>query len=390
MTSGLMYNVGSVTQRSMPFWPLLTCLGDMFGQPVLKPRTPIDVARLLREAGKSGLIELTGAHDDDLVPWDPANPEDDLNEGGEVLQQLLEIKGILDEGNVGFHTMTCNLHAHPLFQHGGLANPDPTILALAWRKVERTIRIGHFLGARMFTYWVARDGFVVATKMNWTKVYHQIAAGLNHARGYIRQNKLDNYLNYVGGTIEPKPNEPTGHSFLPTAGHAAGFITSGLLEDPVWWGVNPELLQHEGMALLDPITTIGYLVSIGKLSFLHLGNQIRGHEDNDFPPLVGPEGLKETAHMFWLLNDLGWKGVVEFDCHMLREDAEPSQPLQCLKSFIADCSTGLATALLLAERLAEAAKMYQSQNATRADISSVIHMCGLTPDEVLHWTIHRT
>ena len=370
----------------MPFWPLLTCLADMFGQPVFKPRTPIEVAKLVGSAASDGLIELTSAHDDDLVPWDPANPEDDLDDHGMVHQQLVEIKGILDANDVGFHTMTCNLHGHPTFQRGGLSNPDAAIALLAQQKVERAIRIGNFMGARKLTYWVARDGFIVAIKTDWLNVYTQIAKMLNDARGYIQEHGFNSY---EGGTIEPKPNEPTGHSFIPTAGHAAGFITSGLIDDPDWWGVNPELLQHEGMTLLDPITTIGYLVSIGKLSFLHFGNQIRGHEDNDFPPLVGPEGLKETATMFWLLNYLGWQGVVEFDCHMLREDADPARPLECLKDFITDCSTGLATALILANRLDGAAKRLGHQTATRADIYSLIKMCGINTEDVNHILVRR-
>ncbi len=40
-----------------------------------------------------------------------------------------------------------------------------------------------------------------------------------------------------------------------------------------------------------------------------------------FRPLVGPEWLKKTVWMFRTLADCGWKGVIEFDCHMLRRDA---------------------------------------------------------------------
>src|SRR5574344_1385441 len=38
--------------------------------------------------------------------------------------------------------------------------------------------------------------------------------------------------------------------FLPTSGHAVGFIF-GHLKHPEFFGVNPELLQHESMALLN-------------------------------------------------------------------------------------------------------------------------------------------
>lgn len=375
----MLYNTGPVTQRSMPLWPLLTLLADMFGKAVLEPRTALEAINIACWAAKEGLIELTGAHDNDLVPWDPERPRDDLAEHGHVHQTLVEIKERMREAGLGFHTMTCDLHSPPDFRGGGLTNHDPKLRELAKLKVKRAIRIGHFLNAQVFVYWVARDGFIVAIKTDFGHVYIWIAEGLNEARAYIKKR---GFTNYQHGSIEPKPSEPTGHSFIPTAGHAAGFITSPLIEDPEFWVVHPELIQHEGMALLDPITCLAYLIAIGKLGFLHFGNQIKAHEDNDFPPLVGPEGLKETAQMFWLLDSLNWKGVVEFDCHMLREDADPADPIGCMKRFIEGCSTSLAVSLILGRRLEEVQANVQSMPAAQADIYSIIRMCGLRPREV--------
>jgi xylose isomerase len=162
--------------------------------------------------------------------------------------------------------------------------------------------------------------------------------------------------------------------FLPTSGHAVGFICGGL-KHPEFWGVNPELLQHESMALLNAVHTVGYLVSLKKLSFLHFGSQIKAQFDNDFPPLVGPEGLKETVQMFWALEQMGWKGLVEFDCHMLRTEGDPADEIGCRKQFVRNCCTALSMSLELASRLGPAAP--GTVNETGADLAATMALTGL-------------
>jgi len=375
------YSVGPVTGRSMPFWCIGNPLSDPFGRAVLPAIDSLETARLVAWACEKGLIEFTGAHDDDLVQWDPNNLEDDLDENSPAYAKLTAIKEILDAAGVGFHTMTCNLHSHLMFRRGGLTNSDENIRALAKAKVRRALRIGQLLGAVSFTYWVARDGWEVAVTipaqtMAWLK------DGLDDVTDYMQAKKMTNYMR---ATIEPKPNEPRGHMYLPTAGHAAAF--TACLKNPQFWGVNPELLQHESMALLDAVTCVMNLVHLGKLSFLHFGNQIKGQFDNDSPPLVGPEGLKETAAMFAMLTKLGWKGVVEFDCHMLRTEGDPENPIDCRKQFIENCVDALSMALIMASRLEplECNGLSDSQ----VDLLATMRMCGISREEVAVISGHR-
>jgi len=373
------FNIDPVTIRSMPFWCVGNPLGDPFGGAVLPKIDSVEVANILAEASREGLIEATSFHDDDLVPWDPEHLNDDLDPKSEVYDRLRTIKKILDGAGLKINTATCGLHGHTMFRKGGLTNPDPKIRALARKKVERTLSIGAFFGAKHYTYWVARDGFEVPVNVDWKNVYKWLADGLNSVYDYIHTKRM---TNYVGATIEPKPNEPRGHMFLPTSGHAVGFIF-GHLKHPEFFGVNPELLQHESMALLNAVHTVGYLTSMKKLFFLHFGCQIKAQFDNDFPPLIGPEGLKETVQMFWALRKVGWKGVVEYDCHMLRTDGDPDDPVGCRKAFIRDCTQALATALLLADRLMEldTAKLSDAQ----ADLTATSLMCRLDKKSVAQW-----
>jgi len=377
------FNVGPVTTRSMPFWCVANELADPFGRPVLDHLDSVTVCDIICWAARGGLIEQTSFHDDDLVPWDPKNPEDDLDRKSEAYATLKQIKQKLDEAGVTTNTATCSLHSNPIFRRGGLTNPDRRIRELARLKVERTLRIGKMFGAKYFTYWVARDGYEVGAKVPWKNVHNWLAEALDHAHDYIKAN---NFRNYIGATIEPKPNEPRGHMFIPTAGHAVGFICSRL-KNPDFWGVNPELLQHESMTLLDALNTLSFLVATNKLFFLHFGNQIKGQFDNDFPPLIGPEGLKETAQMFWLLRQLGWKGVVEYDCHMLRCEADTKDQIGCRKEFIRNASTALTIALELADRLGKTKVAGLSES--QADLRSIMNMCGLSQKRVNAITTKR-
>lgn len=377
------YNIKPVTLRSMPFWCVANPLSDPFGGPVLPDIDSLDTARLLAEAAEKGYIEATSFHDDDLVPWDPKNPEDDLDPKSETYAKLRAIKTVLNDAGLKVHMATCSLHGNKIFRRGGLTNPDPKIRALAHKKVERTLRIGAFFGAQYYTYWVARDGFEVPVNVSWDKVYSWLAEGLNGVYDYIKENNLKSYK---GATIEPKPNEPRGHMFIPTSGHAVGFIY-GHLKHPEFFGVNPELLQHESMALMNAVHTVGFLTSMNKLSFLHFGSQIKAQFDNDYPPLVGPEGLKESVQMFWALRQVGWKGVVEYDCHMLRADGDPKDPLGCRRAFIEDCTRALAMVLILADRLSEF-KADKKMNDAQIDHAATMLMCNLDAASVDSWMVN--
>jgi xylose isomerase len=215
--------------------------------------------------------------------------------------------------------VTCGLHGNPVFRNGGLTNPNPEIRLLAARKVMRTIRIGNFLGAEYLTYWVARDGFETQFAVPWERTYGYLVQGLNLAERCAHE--LAGSIRH--GTIEPKPNEPRGEMYLPTTGHALGLIAQ--LADPSFWGVNPEILQHEGMTNLTAVVAVAMAAQAGRLPFIHLGNQKPGQFDNDNPTLVGMDGLKETVAALWLLERMGWQGHVEFDNHVLRTDAAPGK-----------------------------------------------------------------
>jgi xylose isomerase len=304
---------------SMPYWCVGNPVGDPFGPGVLDRVDAIEVTDLLCEAKKDKLIDFTAAHDCDLVAWDPKAPEDDQDPNSETCKTLKKIKDKLDKAGVRFKMIGCNLHENRVFRNGGVANPDPRVRLLAAQKTMRALRIGSFLGAEYVTYWVARDGFETQFAVPWDRTYTYIKDALNFIARYADEKKLS----IKKGTIEHKPNEPRGEMFLPTVGHALAMISR--LDQPGFWGVNPEVLQHDQMAGLTSVAAVAFAASMGKLFFLHAGNQKPNQFDNDNPVLVGMDGVKEFISILYVLGKIRWEGHVEFDNHMLRTDAAPGK-----------------------------------------------------------------
>ncbi len=302
---------------SMPYWCVANPVGDPFGPHVMDRIDSVQVTDILCDAKKDNLIDFTSAHDDDLVDWDPYSENDDSQSGSETYKTLKTIKEKLEKAGLDFKMITCGLHENPVFRNGGLTNPDPRIRLLAAQKVMRALRIGNFLGAEYVTYWVARDGFETQFAVPWGRNYAYIIDGLNLATRYA----MDKKLSIHHGTIENKPNEPRGEMFLPTVGHSLALISR--LEHPDFWGVNPELLQHEQMTGLTGVAAAAMAAHFGKLFFLHIGNQKPNQFDNDNPVLVGMDGIKEFISILYVLNKMGWQGHVEFDNHILRTDTAP-------------------------------------------------------------------
>ncbi len=306
-------------ELSMPYWCVGNPVGDPFGPGVLDRINSLTVTDILCDARKNDLISYTSGHDDDLVNWDPHHPDDDQDPKSEAYKTLKTIKEKLEKAGLGYKMMTCSLHSNPVFRNGGITNPDPRVRLLAAKKVMRSLRIGHFLGAEYFTYWVARDGFETQFAVPWGRNYRYMMDGLN----LVTRFAGDNHLSIRKGTIETKPNEPRGEMFLPTVGHALAIIER--LENSDFWGVNPELLQHEQMTGLTGVAAAAFAVSMNKLFFLHVGNQKPNQFDNDNPVLIGIDGLKEFISILYVLRKMDWEGHVEYDNHLLRTDTAPGK-----------------------------------------------------------------
>ena len=116
--------------------------------------------------------------------------------------------------------------------------------------------------------------------------------------------------------IEPKPNEPMDHAYIPTIGHALAIAQ--LTRDPKRVGALIET-AHCILAGLDPADEIDFAMSFGKLWSLHLNDQNGLKFDQDKP--FGSNNLRSAFNQVRVLerNQYGGNGeYVCFDVHPFR------------------------------------------------------------------------
>ena len=101
---------------SMPYWCVANPVGDPFGPHVMDRIDSVQITDILCNARKSGLIDFTSAHDDDLVEWGPNDENDDKNSSSETYKKLKTIKEKLATAGLGFTMITCGLHGDPVFR----------------------------------------------------------------------------------------------------------------------------------------------------------------------------------------------------------------------------------------------------------------------------------
>ncbi len=288
---------------------------DPFGDPVRPPMDPIHAVHRLAELGAWGI----SLHDNDLVPFDATPTERDRLVKG--------LKAALDETGLVLGMATTNLFTNPVFKDGAFTSSDATVRAFAIQKAMRSIDIGAELGTKIYDFWGGREGSETDVYRGPVEALRYMREAFNFLTRYVKDQGYD--MRFV---IEPKPNEPRGHIYLPTVGHALHFITT--LDDADMVGVNPEF-AHDTMAGLNFTHAVGQAIDAGKLFHIDLNDQVPGRYDQDFR--FASENLKPAFYLVRLLEESGYDGPRHFDAHPYRTEDEDGVwhfARGCMRSYL--------------------------------------------------------
>jgi xylose isomerase len=290
---------------------------EVFGREVRAPLDPLDNIRGLAACGCWGF----SFHDDDLVPFGSSAAETALI--------VKRVRSVMREEGIVNDMCTCNMFEHPAFRDGALTSPDARVRAYARQKAMRAIDLGAELGATMFVMWGGREGLEVEASRDVMESLKRYREGVEFVARYIQDAGHPMRV-----AIEPKPNEPRGDIFLPTAGHVLGFIASlGAAIKPMV-GVNPEI-QHSRMANMNTRHELAQCLEAGKLFHIDLGAQKPTRYDQDLR--FGAEDIKETFFIVQLMERGGYDGVRAFDVKPYRQD-EPEDVWDlvrgCMRSYL--------------------------------------------------------
>ena len=224
---------------------------DPFGPPV---RPGLEFARKLKMYKQLG-FDGVQFHDDDAVPdLENCSP-------AEIVKKASEVKKMLDGEGLVAEFVAPRLWESPHGIDGAYTSNDPGCRQWAMDRSRRAVDIANALGTRLIVLWLAREGTYIREAKNAIVAYQQLLDAVN--------NFLE-YDEHVEIAIEPKPNEPMDHAYLPTIGHALALAerssspkrVGGLIET-----------AHAILAGLDPSDEMAFALSLGKLWSVHLNDQ---------------------------------------------------------------------------------------------------------------------
>jgi len=206
----------------------------------------------------------------------------------QILKEAIEVKNKLDSHGLKAEFVAPRLWEDPRTIDGGYTSNDPVCREYALERSKRTIDIAQALGTDLIVLWLAREGTYIRESKDSKLAVERIVEAMNVMLDYDPNIRI---------AIEPKPNEPMDHTYIPTIGHAIGL---GMLTvDPSRVGGLIES-AHVILAGLDPSDEMGYSLAHGKLWSVHLNDQngLKFDEDKSF----GSNNLRQAFNQIRILD----------------------------------------------------------------------------------------
>jgi xylose isomerase len=270
---------------------------DPYGPPTRPPQTFDWKLDQLKKLGFDAMM----FHDDDAVPDIDGKSDAQLRKESKALKTKLADAGVAAE------MVAPRLWFSPKTIDGAYTSNDPKSRQYAIERSLRCIDIAGYLGTDLVVLWLAREGTYLREAKNGRRSVELLVQALDKMLAYNRKIRL---------SIEPKPNEPMDHAYVPTIGHALAIAQ--LTRDPKRVGCLIES-AHAILAGLDPADEIDFAMAFGKLWSLHLNDQNGLKFDQDKP--FGSANLRVAFNQVRALerNRYGSQGqCVAFDVHPFR------------------------------------------------------------------------
>ncbi len=205
-------------------------------------------------------------HDDDAVP--------DINglTSAQISAKSSECKKQLDDNGLIAEFVAPRLWEDPATIDGGYTSNSAADRQYALDRNKKTVDIANELGTNMIVLWLAREGTYIRESKDSKIAVDRIVEAINGMLEYDPEIRI---------AIEPKPNEPMDHTYIPTVGHAIALgalsvdasRVGGLIES-----------AHAILAGLDPSDEMGYALAHNKLWSVHLNDQngLKFDQDKSF------------------------------------------------------------------------------------------------------------
>jgi xylose isomerase len=261
---------------------------DPFGPMVRSPHSLVEKLDWYRPLGFEGVQ----FHDDDAVEnINDYSPQQIVDKAREVGRALAD-RGLTPE------FVAPRLWFDPHTVDGGYTSNSAADRQYALDRSMRAIDVARALGTPNIVLWLAREGTYVREAKNARIAYDRLLEAVNKMLSYDKEVKI---------WIEPKPNEPMDHAYVPTIGHAIALAyastdpkrVSGLIET-----------AHAILAGLDPSDEMAFALAHDKLASVHLNDQngLKYDQDKSF----GSANLRSAYNQVRVLEEYGYGSRGEF------------------------------------------------------------------------------
>ncbi len=265
-------------------------------------------------------------HDDDAVP------DIDGKTGEQLRKEAKALKKRLDDAGIAAEMVAPRLWFSPMTIDGAYTSNDPKCRKYAIERSLRCIDIANDLGTNLIVLWLAREGTYLRESKNGRRSFELLVEALDKMLAHDKKIRL---------AIEPKPNEPMDHAYLPTIGHALAIAQ--LTSAPERVGCLIES-AHAILAGLDPADEIDFAMTFGKLWSLHLNDQNGLKFDQDKP--FGSSNLRVAFNQVRALERNGYGKHGEYVCF----DVHPFRTTK-VEHWLAHLENSRRTFLLLLEKV---------------------------------------
>lgn len=295
-------------------------------------------------------------HDDDAVP------DIDSKSESQIRKEARELKRRLDGEGIAAEMVAPRLWFSPKTIDGAYTSNNAKDRQYAIDRSRRTIDIARILGTDLIVLWLAREGTYIRESKNPSRSIEYLVQALDAMLAHDKRARL---------AIEPKPNEPMDHAYLPTIGHALAIAQ--LTRDPKRVGALIES-AHAILAGLDPSDEIAFAMSFGKLWSLHLNDQNGLKFDQDKP--FGSTNLRSAFDQVRVLEQNKYGSRGEYVCF----DVHPFRPTK-VEHWLAHLDNSRRTFLKLVQKArafneSKARQMIADRNYQALDQYVIEHLLG--------------
>jgi xylose isomerase len=239
-------------------------------------------------------------HDDDAVPEIDRKAPSQIENEAAALKRSLERHGLVTE------VFAPRLWEDARGIDGAYTANDPKVRAWAVERSKRSIDVGRALGCDLMVLWLAREGTYVREAKGAVEAHKHLIDAVNQLLDYDPKVRI---------AIEPKPNEPMDHAYVPTIGHALALAAATKAPGRVGGLIET---AHAILAGLDPSDEMAFALTMNKLWSVHLNDQngLKYDQDKSF----GSANLRTAWNQVRVLDEAQYykTGMVAFDVKAMR------------------------------------------------------------------------